>query len=83
MIILTRKKSLKEKSDWVVHVSLGEVGFAVDAPTREDAARIALERAEVMVTRGTCSINIPKIVRINGSPYSSPPNSVRIANHIN
>jgi hypothetical protein len=82
MIILTKRKRVNEKSCWLIHVNLGEVGFAIDAPTAEEAVKTALKRAEAMVSRGTCSINIPRIVRINGKPVLAPPNSVCIANHI-
>jgi hypothetical protein len=82
MIILTERKKTREKSGWLIHVKLGEVGFAIDAPTKDEAIRIALERAWAMVSRGACSINIPKIIRVNGESYQAPPDSVRIANHI-
>jgi hypothetical protein len=82
MIILTEKKSVKEKrGGHLVHVNLGEVGFAINAPTREEAIMIALERAWEMVSKGTCSINIPKAVRVDGEPCQSPSISFRVASY--
>jgi hypothetical protein len=82
MIILTGKKKIKENSGWLININLGEVGFAVDAVTKEEAIRIALDRAWETISRGTCSINMPKVVKVNGEPYNVPHSSVRIANHI-
>jgi hypothetical protein len=76
MIILTEKKR-----GHIVHVNLGEVGFAVDTVSKEEAIKIALDLAWEMVSKGTCSINIPKAVRVDGEPCQSPSISFRVASY--
>jgi hypothetical protein len=81
MIILTKSNKANRDNNWLVHVNLGEVGLIIDAPSKEEAVRIVNERAHKMVTCGTCSFMIPKIVRINGEPYRAPPAIIRVAGH--
>jgi hypothetical protein len=81
MIILTKPNKTSRDNNWLVYVNLGEVGLAIKASSKEEAIEIANERAHKMVTGGTCSFTIPKIVKINGEPYRAPPAIIRVAGH--
>jgi hypothetical protein len=65
------------RTDHLVHVNMGEIGWIIDAPTEEEAIRIATVRASKIVTQDTVSHIHPRVVRINGKPYEAPPLTVR------
>jgi hypothetical protein len=82
MLILKESNKAGKDNCWLVHVNLGEVGLAINAPSKEEAIKTANELAHKKVTAGTCSFTIPKIVRINGEPYRAPPIIVRDTSRI-
>jgi hypothetical protein len=82
MLILKESTRASKDNAWLIHVNLGEVGLIIEASSKEEAIKIANERTHKMVTTGTCSFTIPKIMRIDGKPYQAPPATIRITGHI-
>jgi hypothetical protein len=68
----------KKDNEYIIHTILGEIGLVIDAPSKEEAIQIAKEKTNKLVTTGTCSSQIPKIIKINDEPYKAPPNKVRV-----
>jgi hypothetical protein len=80
MLIL--RESNKTNKSWLIHVNLGEIGLIIDAPSKEEAIKVVNERTHKMVTEGTCSFTIPKVVRVDGEPYQAPLTVIRVKGHI-
>jgi hypothetical protein len=82
MLILKEFNKTNKSDSWLIHVNLGEVGLIINAPSKEEAIRLAKERAHKMVTEGTCSFTIPKIMKIDGKPYQAPLTVIQVKSHI-
>jgi hypothetical protein len=65
---------------YIVNVDLGEIGYVIEASSKEDAAKIATRKASGFIgaNKDFCSIQFQKVVRIDGKVYESPLPMVRV-----
>ena len=64
---------------FIVHVDMGKIGYVIEAESKEEAVKIATQKAVGFVTDGTCSHIHPRVISVDGEEYNAPPLTVRIS----